>query len=105
MIRIWIGHIRKGADTIVLRHGVEDWLHPIPRSFPDGMRPEDLPFPIRQNLHEAAGLMICHETVDFIRRYLAADPSSREIVLAEALRGNATEMASVRAIDSGSAAR
>jgi cyanophycin synthetase len=34
------------------------------------------------------------ETVDFIRRYLAADPSSREIVLADALRaGVATETA------------
>jgi cyanophycin synthetase len=29
------------------------------------------------------------ETIDFIRRYLAADPSSREIVLADALRAHA----------------
>ena len=39
------------------------------------------------------------ETVDFIKRYLAADPTSREIVLNEALRAAPTDFAAVPLVD------
>jgi cyanophycin synthetase len=39
------------------------------------------------------------ETVDFIKRYLAADPTSREIVLAEALRDSNAAMVGMPLVD------